>query len=68
MVFVNQAVWYPMSILATPDRDTHKMWSVLNGLLSMQRATMSRPVVQERLDALVARFKEYKDSGKVIQP
>jgi cytochrome P450 len=57
-----------MSILATVGHDTHKMRRLaLNGFFSMQRARMLHPVVQERVDALVARLKEYKDSGTVVQ-
>ena len=57
-----------LSILATIDHDTHKMRrSALNGFFSMQRARALHPVVQERVDTLVSRFKEYKDSGKVVQ-
>lgn len=33
----------------------------------MQRVRLLQPVVQERVDALVTRFTEYRNSVKVIQ-
>jgi cytochrome P450 len=57
----------PGSIYATVDHETHRLRAVLNQFFSMQRARQLQPVVQERVDALVERFAQYKDTGRIIQ-
>lgn len=57
----------PQSMLATVDHATHRQRrSVLNQFFSAQRARQLQPVVQERVDCLVERLAQSRDTKNII--
>lgn len=55
------------SVLATVSHDHHrKRRAALNPFFSMQNTRKLLPLVQERIDTLVARLLSYKDTDEVV--
>ncbi|KAK0117766.1 hypothetical protein ONS95_012092 [Cadophora gregata] len=57
----------PGSVLTSPAHDLHrKRRAALNPFFSQQSARRLLPLLQERIDVLVAKLEELKDTGKVV--
>jgi hypothetical protein len=55
------------SVFATPQHDLHKMRrAALSTFFSMASARRLQPEIQERLDLLLKRIREFRDNGKVF--
>ncbi|KAH7380825.1 cytochrome P450 [Cadophora sp. MPI-SDFR-AT-0126] len=55
------------SVLTSPPHDLHrKRRAALNPFFSQQSARRLLPLLQERIDVLVARLEELKDTGKIV--
>ncbi|KAH9219468.1 cytochrome P450 monooxygenase [Leptodontidium sp. 2 PMI_412] len=60
-------VTLPGSLLTSPPHDLHrKRRAALNPFFSQQSARRLLPLLQERIDVLVAKLEELKDTGKVV--
>jgi cytochrome P450 len=54
-------------VFGTPQHDLHKMRrAALSPYFSMASVRRLQPVIQERVDLLLKRLKELRDSGKVL--
>jgi hypothetical protein len=55
------------SVLASPDHDLHRRRrAALNQFFSMGSAKRLLPLVQERIETLIAKLEELKDTGTVV--
>jgi cytochrome P450 len=63
-----RAFGLPNSMIETTDPETHRMRrGAMAPYFSMQKVIQLQPIVEDRVDVLMERLKEFRDSGKVLK-